>query len=355
MKINSVFISEPIHVGWIIEKLMRDIADNLTLRGLRVRIGKLENYQGEDVVFHSRYLYATSVEGAKLNSLFVTHIDDRFKEIEISGEFEKFNSFVCCSQQDAEFLKGLGCSQSKILGNNLPHRGGNLRPNKIAIFSERYEDGRKNEDWLLEYFENAEPCARKGIVLCLLGYNWEGYCIKLAELGVSFELYRYDRSLQGEYDIQKEILVGMDYLIYTGFDGGAMCIYDGIMAGVKLIIADNSYHKGLGICAQLFKNKREFFMCLDELVESFQHRVNLWQERSVDTYVNNLLSHWEYAIINENIAINIDTTMDPEPNTKLQVVDELNFFRSHYKQISFRRFASSMYRLLLKNLFTKIK
>lgn len=350
MKINSVFISEPIHVGWIIEKLMRDIASNLTLRGITVRIGKLENYEGEDVVFHARYLYATPVEGAKLNSLFVTHIDDRLKEIEISGKFDKFNSFVCCSQHDAEFLEGLGCSESKILGNNLPHRGGILQPQKLAIFSERYKDGRKNEDWLLEYFTKAPSYARRAIIICLIGYNWESYCQKLVDLKLSFELYRYDRSLLGEYDMQKKILNGMDYLIYPGFDGGAMCVYDGVMAGAKLIVADNGYHRGLGNNVRLFSNKSEFFICLDEVVELFRQRENVLAERSIDNYIENLLHHWEAIVSKDTTSINFETSNVDVSEPKFDDLTEVQFFRSHYKKISMRRLASSLYRLAIKAL-----
>ncbi len=348
MKINSVFISEPIHVGWIIEKLMRDLVSKLTDLGIKVRIGKIIEYGGEDVVFHSRYLYATPVEEAKLNSIFVTHIDDKLKEIEIRSEFDKFDSFVCCSQHDAEFLKGLGCNESKLLGNNLPHRGGVLKPQKIAIFSECYKDGRKNEDWLLDYFAKAPSCARSGIVLCLIGYNWENYCHKLADMGMSFELYRYDRSMPSEYEIQKNILSEMDYLIYPGFDSGAMCVYDGIMAGTKLIVADNSYHKGLGGNVRLFKNKSEFFICLDEVIELYQQRVNVLNERSIDKYVENLLHHWEALLAKNIILINSTAKNTDVSESKFDNLNEVRFFRSHYKKISIRRLAASLYRLIKK-------
>lgn len=348
MKIKSVFISEPIHVGWIIEKLMRDLAGKLTLRGIKVTIGKIEDYKGEDIVFHARYLYATSVKGAKVNSVFVTHIDDRLKEMEIRKEFDEFNSFVCCSQHDADFLKGLGCSEAKVIGIDLPHRGGNLRPKKIAFFSERYKDGRKNEDWVLEYFSQAESHARRGIVLCLIGYNWEDYCNKLADLGISFELYRYDRSLPGEYEIQKEILSGMDFMIYPGFDGGAMCVYDGITAGVELIIADNGYHKGLGGNTRLFRDKKEFFIRMNEVAESFKQRENVYDERSIDNYVERILRHWQ-SIVSENATrSNFEISHIDVSRFELKETTEVQFFRSHYKKISMRRMASSLYRLAIK-------
>ncbi len=335
-------------MGWIIEKLMRDIAGKLALGGIIVTIGKIEDYKNEDIIFHARYLYATPVAGAKVNSVFVTHIDDQLKEIEIKREFNNFNSFVCCSQHDAEFLKELGCSEAKVIGIDLPHRGGNLRPKKIAFFSERYKDGRKNEDWVLEYFSQAESYARRGIVLCLIGYNWEGYCNKLANLGVSFELYRYDRSLPGEYEIQKEILSGMDFMIYPGFDGGAMCVYDGIAAGVELIVADNGYHKGLGGNARLFRDKKEFFIRMNEVAESFKQRENVYDERSIDNYVEKLLHHWESIVSDKADRSNFESSQNNLSSFELKEPAEVQFFRSHYKKISMRRMASSLYRLAIK-------
>ena len=348
MKISSVFISEPINVGWIIEKLMRDIATELRVRGIRVTIGNAKQYDHEEVVFHSRYLYATPLSRAKVNSLFVTHVDDRLKEVELKNSFNKFNSFVCCSQHDAELLAGLGCRESMILGNDLPHRGGIFRPKKVAMFSERYSDGRKNENWLLEYFALASAAARKSIILCLIGYNWEVYCKKLADMGLSFELYRYDRSLSGEYEIQKSILSDMDYLIYPGFDGGAMCVYDAIFAGKKLIVADNGYHRGINGDTLLFSSKTDFFSCLDEIVESVRQREEILHQRSIERYVDNLMNHWQMTISGNIEFKDADLhAIDSQKPKNIEAAD-LNFLRSHYKKISARRFASSIYRSFIK-------
>ena len=52
--LSRVFIVEPFNSGWIIEKLMRDIRDELVARGHDVRIGPPEDYQGEEIYFNSR-------------------------------------------------------------------------------------------------------------------------------------------------------------------------------------------------------------------------------------------------------------------------------------------------------------
>lgn len=334
-KIKSIYIVEPIHLGWIIEKLMRDVAVWLEANGVTVHIGPKEKYNSEEVAFHSRYLYAVPIQQATINSVFVTHVDDRSKELELTSLFKKFESFVCVSAQEKEFLVELGCPATQVAGIDLPHRQGCLSPTKIGIFSGCYADGRKNEAWLLEYYRNHRPAAKKHLVLCLLGYDWEHFCENLARGGVSYELYRYDRTFPNEYDLQKHILRDMDYLVYPGFDGGAMCIYDGIQAGNKLVIADNSYHRDLGIDAKLFKNKQEFFARLDDIVDFCEAREMTWNRRSIDHYGMSLLSHWE-------------TLLSPHdhhaPVSSSGTSVGIEFRRANYKSLTLRRILSCIYR-----------
>ncbi|HCD17679.1 MAG TPA: hypothetical protein DEQ83_08560, partial [Rhodobiaceae bacterium] len=111
--LSRVFIVEPFNSGWIIEKLMRDIRDELHARGHGVRIGPPEHYQGEEIYFNSRYLYAAPQPEARVNSVFVTHIDDHGKESEIRRDFAKFDSFVCLSPQESGILRAMGCPPEK--------------------------------------------------------------------------------------------------------------------------------------------------------------------------------------------------------------------------------------------------
>lgn len=345
--IDSVFIAQAINVGWIIEKLMKDVAQCLEKRGVRVRIGNVNEYKGENVVFHSRYLYAKPIDSAILNSVFVTHIDDSLKEIEIKREFKRFDSFVCLSPSDADFLKGLGCPPKAAFGINLPHRGMSIRPIKFAVFSERYEDGRKNEDWILSYLRQLPQELKNGMVLCLFGYNWESFCIELASIGASYELYRYDRNLPGEYDFQKEILASTNYLLYPGFDGGAMCVYDAISSGVSLIVSEISYHKNLMSNAKTFRTKDEFYKIMDETLLGYSERIKIVEDRSIDGYVNNLMEHWQ-TIISMNIERNNDVKTVVDSESMITNKNQVSFYRSYYKKPTLRRISSALFRIIRK-------
>ena len=347
--IASVYIAQAIDVGWIIEKLMSDIAIKLRERSINVKIGAVEDYCGQDVVFHSRYLYAQPIESARLNSVFVTHIDDKLKELEIKNEFSSFDSFVCMSPMDANLLRGLGCSERACTGINLPHRGMQIRPKKIAVFSEMYRDGRKNEAWILDYFEKLTPEARRAVVICLIGYNWESFCMHLAKLGVSYELYRYDRSMPDEYNLQKQILSGMDYLLYPAFDGGAMCVYDAISAGVGLIISDVGYHKNLISGAKLFSDKKEFFLRMDEVLFDYHERSHVIDDRSIDRYVDQLLMHWQQLLTGHSFKE--ETSLQGNVD-KFENQDAVEFYRKNYKNLTIRRMLSSVYRFLSRKLST---
>lgn len=345
--IKSVFISQEIDGGWIIEKLMSDIACELVSRGLIVRTGRPDEYNGEQVVFHSRYLYCKPVKSAPLNSVFVTHIDDKLKELEIKAEFDSFDSFVCMSPQDASVLLGFGCNDRAVLGNNLPHRGMILRPIKLAIFSDKYNDGRKNECWILEYLQKLTPDLRRGIVISILGHNWEGFCTELSKIGISYELFCYDRQLPNEYALQKEILSSMDYLLYPAFDGGAMCVYDAISEGVKLIISDVGYHIDLIDGAKLFSNKTEFELRMNEVLYEFTKREMVYKERSIGVYVDKLLIHW-CSVLNAKNGRHTICDQISSKNTSHADVSIINAYRFHYKKISARRIISSVYRLIYK-------
>jgi hypothetical protein len=339
MSISSVFIVEPDDQGWIIERLMRDIAAELNRRGVTTRIGPGAEYQGEQVVFNSRFLIALSDPRALVNSLFITHVDDKVKELELRAALPKFNSFVCMSPHDAEYLVALRGDRRAVVGIELPAREMRVRPIRIVMFSARYEDGRKNEDWILEYFADKTPAQRGAFVFCFLGWGWEGFSARLAALDMNYEVYRYSRYVPGEYELYKEILPGADALIYLGFDGGAMSVYDALNAGIEVIASDTSYHRGLGDGVHLFADRAGFFRELDTLRERHAARVDTLNARTVGSYTMRLLQHWH-----EVLAEVTGTAVTAPPSAGEQ--QTLQQFRGQYKRLSFTRIRSAFIRWL---------
>jgi hypothetical protein len=334
--IPNAFIVEPFNQGWIIEHLMRDIAAELNRRGVVARIGPAGDYAGESVIFNSRYLTPLHDARAAVNALFITHVDDRIKERELLASFDRFNSLVCMSPQDADFVAGLRGRSQGVVGIDLPARDLIARPLRIALFSAWYGDGRKNEAWIPAYFEARPPEVREAFVFCFLGSDWEPFGSRLAALDLSFEILRYSRALPGEYALYKERLATMDALIYPGFDGGAMSVYDALAAGIEVLASDVSYHRGLGASVTLFGDREAFFAALDGLYARQRARAAALNGRSVAAYVDRLLAHWASLLTPGAPA--------PTPPMPPDHDETLALFRSRYKPLSLSRLRSALIR-----------
>lgn len=339
--LDGVYIVEPTHEGWIIERLMRDIAAALGERGIPTRIGPATAYAGEPVIFNSRYLEPFRDERARINSLFITHIDDRVRELELRRTFGQFDSYVCLSAHDADFVTGLRGDSKGVIGLDLPPRDLTVRPYRLGLFSAYYPDGRKNEAWLIEYFRQRPPANRASFTLCFLGADWEGFSRELAELDLNFEIYRYARSLPGEYQFYKEILPSLDALIYVGFDGGAMSSYDAVNAGIELIATNISYHRGLDDGFTLVEDRDEFFTALDRLHERVAHKRATLQARSVTRYVDRLVAHWQSLL--SDAAGPCPPSEAPTAN-QARTVEQ---FRSRYKPLTYTRLRAGAIRFVL--------
>lgn len=341
--IASVFIVEPDNQGWIIERLMRDIADALGARGVVTRIGPAQNYAGEEVIFNSRYLQPFCDPRARIASLFVTHIDDRLRERELRKILPQFDSFVCLSDHDAGFVAGLRGNDDGVVGIDLPARDLSVRPVQLGMFSAWYADGRKNESWITEYFADRSPEHRASFVFSFLGADWEPFLSRLAALDLNYHLIRYARSLPGEYQLYKEHLPRLDALFYLGFDGGAMSAYDAVSAGIDLIATNISYHRNLDDHATMLNTREDFFAALDALHSRVAARRAELARRSVEAYTDRLLSHWQALIAPPG-------QRQPTPrdaSTKQNDADVVQEFRAHYKPLSYSRVRSALIRFLL--------
>lgn len=334
--VKSVFIVEPANQGWIIERLMRDVLRELEARGVKARIGKGAAYCGEEVILNARFLTAFSDERARINSLFITHVDDRIKELELKAAFARFNSFVCMSPQDADYVTGLKGDRRGVVGIELPTRALNVRPIRLALFSARYEDGRKNEQWIIDYFRDKSREERNAFTFCFLGWGWEGFCAQLAEMEMNYEIYRYSRFTPGEYELYKAVLPTVDVLIYLGFDGGAMSVYDAISAGINVLASNVSYHRGLGDSVVLFDDRDGFFREMDHLQERHARQLSILNQRSITTYTDRLLGHW-------GSLLEPDMAAQPMPAGTIER-QELATFRASYKPVSVGRIRSGLIR-----------
>ena len=163
-------------------------------------------------------------------------------------------------------------------------------------------------------------------MFCFLGWDWESFCKELADLGMNYEIYRYSRPVPGEYQIYKEVLKSADLLIYPGFDGGAMSVYDALNASVDVLASDISYHRDLGESVTLFADEQEFRANIDRLQKRHADRLQSLRSRSIQAYVDRLLAHWNSVGSGVPAASGDLAAMAPAERQ-----ETLQSFRAHYK------------------------
>ena len=335
---NRIFINES-GAEWILHILGEDIYHGLSRMGFNCRKGEYHDYEGEEISFHMWWRRAMPYKDAKVNAVFVTHIDDSIKEADIVAMKDQFDIFICMSPEDAVFLQELGFTKSKVFGLNLPTRNTYVRPITIAIFSNCYPKMKtKNEQWLVDYCSSHKDS--RLVNFCFIGRDWGKIEIQLSKFGCSFEWHCVDRSLPYEYMFQQLKLTSADYYLYMGMDGGAMGTYDAYAMGLELCVADDGYHKSIPDQSLSFLNQEEFNSCLDSIIEKQVRRYNFFKDNSVENYVKSvayILQHGKY----------------PE---KTDVLENLNYSvkekrRSFYFPLSLKRLKQPLVTLFIKSIF----
>ena len=145
---NRIFINDYGYShDWIMGKIADDIMRLAKSLGYECNCGGFEDYKGEEIYYHLDYHKALPEPRAKHNSVFYTHLNNEMMENVLLSLREKFDSFICMSPEDAQFLIELGFDKRKVFGKVLPIRNTYIKPISIGIFSVCYEDERKkNKD-----------------------------------------------------------------------------------------------------------------------------------------------------------------------------------------------------------------
>ena len=285
--------------GWIVGKIAEDFKREIESLGYTCNFGAPKDYNNEDVCYHMGWAYAKPEKNAKYNSIFITHIDDKFKENLLVSLRDKFDSFICMSSEDQCFLYELGFDKSKVFGLNLPVRNDYVRPLSFGIFSAFYLDGRKNDSWLIKYFKNNENYSLVNFVF--IGPNWNFFIEGLSDFDCSFEWHSTSRLLPYEYKFQQDKLSKLDYYFYLGMDGGAMGTYDAFSYGVPLLISDNSFHKDIPNVEYTFATYLEFEVHLNSIINKYKSRLEFIVSNSPKLYVEKVLGFWQNKVDNNYV------------------------------------------------------
>lgn len=333
---KSVFINE-VSGSWILNILGNDIFAQLQKLGYPCRKGAFHEYKGEDIALHMWWRHAQPYKEAKINSVFVTHVDDSVKEHDLVAMKDQFDLFFCMSPEDATFLVELGFDKNKVYGLNLPCRNTYVRPVTMGIFSNCYANMKtKNEDWLLDYCANNDNS--KFIDFCFIGHGWGSVVEKLAKCGCTFQWHCVDRALPHEYMYQQLKLSNLDYYLYMGMDGGAMGTYDAYAMGASLCVSDDGYHKNIPDLEYKFLTQEDFNNTLNSIAEKQVRKLRFFSKNTIENYVKSM------AYIYENGRYP-DELKEELPAIPYSVTEKR---RSNYFSLSFERIRQPLVSAVIK-------
>lgn len=331
---GSIYIScNGMDPNWIVGKIFKDVRNQFLLDGINCRFGSSDQYDGEEFCIHVGWAYAKPEKKAKKNILFITHIDDSLKEKHLLSLKNEFDSFITMSTDERNHLISIGFEEKKCFGIPLPIRNKFLKPLTFGIFSSRYNDGRKNEEWLINYFKNY-PSLAKYVNFKFVGDNWQELVKKLRKINVSFEWHFTSRELMSEYEFQKNKLLDLNYYFYLGFDGGAMGTYDAYAFGVPLFVTDQSYHKDIPDIDYKFSDYHSFEKILTDIIKKHIRKVNFFEQSSIESYSDKIIK----VILNDLNQEHIKY----EPVTLKKNPISVNRFLSHFNRIFYKLFKTKL-------------
>ena len=233
MKINIVL---PLKDNWIFEDISKKLKKNLENKILKVRISRnpLKNY---DVYHHISYLNCNykALFKDKVNTAMITHIDTTSKLNIVLKLNAYIDSFTVQSLHTKKYVsKFLDKIKTKVIYVP-PNDKIKFNKIKLAIFSNKYPDGRKNEKILIKTLKKLSP---KIFEIFIMGKNWEKEIIQIKKLN-----YDCNHIKKFNINVYKNILSKIDYLLYLGFDVGSISFMDGLKSGTKLIVTNQGFHK----------------------------------------------------------------------------------------------------------------
>lgn len=252
-------VLDPIHRGWVIEKLANKIIDfwpnseppNLTYFPKRAPI-----------VTHWMHFMNVSVKFLEISqgihTIQVTHVDSSEKLQHLEKLIEAGAIPIFMSKQHAKQIsnkiKNPFRKFSILPGSDVANHGDRKR---VLISSNYYPDGRKNENLLINL---AEENKLDYFHFTFIGKSWDDIAKYLVASGAEVEIYSPNDPNCPSYEMQLEILRGVDCFLYLGFDEGSLGALDAYLLGTPMIISKQGFHLEFETRSNisLFQNYEEF-------------------------------------------------------------------------------------------------
>lgn len=284
--------------GWILEAMAKQWVRDLSVNQGKYDVKLSYNFpeEGSDIYVHFIFFSAVIVPKS-INIVLVTHIDHWWKAFSIISLSRANVNFISMSRQTQHLInRYTTLSNAYYYSPSSIHF--HIKENNIVdsivfgLFFKVHPDGRKNNDAIKKLFTFANHQNKK-CKLILYGKGFKDIASQYTNMSVDifeddFEVTEYSKKL-------KEC----DYVIYFGYDEGAVSILDAATLSIPVIATRQGYHLDI----ELSKGS---MLCdsADEVVSAIKNICNAVSDRSEDkllinifnqiSLLNNVVPLWTY-------------------------------------------------------------
>lgn len=327
--------------AWILGKFARKMKEELLKLGVQVDIAN-DPDDTADINHHIVYLGYKESAATSIDTLMITHIDDRNKLNRISDQMKVAKVGICMSAQVMNELASVGIAADK-LAYITPAHDNVMKPRKmvIGITSRVYPDGCKREELVAYLFKHISPDI---FSLSIMGAGWDKIVEDIRQNGFTVNYYE-----EFDYDKYVELVPSFDYYLYTGMDEGSMGFIDALAAGVKTIVTPQGYHLDApGGMTHSFVEADELVAVFKEIEQekrSLMQAVGLWTWKD---YAIKHLEIWNYLLSpQKEVAASIypDGLNSLIGKKVLLDADRLNVYNQQLKRGNWRKLYHKVLRI----------
>ena len=238
MKINIINLDKE---GWILTKFAKKMYLHLKLMKYECFLSKKAR-KDVDINHSIIFLFLKDKQALfpekTINTTMLTHVNDDFRYRKVKSISKFLDAGITMSKNHMDFIKKKNLGIKKLFSVLPPHDNDlEIKKIHIGIFSNLYNDGRKNEGFFEKIFCNLDNNLFK---LSIIGKGWQEIVLKLRKQKIEVNFYKkFFRTIYIS-ELRK-----IDYLIYLGNDEGSMTFMDAIQLGIKTIMIPQGFQYDL--------------------------------------------------------------------------------------------------------------
>lgn len=279
MRINIINLDKE---RWILTKISKKLAFHLTKLGHTVFLSKKPR---ADVDINHFIIFLFQKEDKKhypkttINTTMLTHVNDDFRYKKLKNISQFIDAGIAFSNHHKKFIEKKSLGLKKVF-YVLPPTDDDVKLKKInfGIFTNLYNDGRKEENYFFNTFINQDPNFFK---LSIIGKGWKKYirAFKEKKIEVDFQRFFFRKLYLNK-------MANLDYLIYLGNDEGSMSFLDAIQFGIKTIMIPQGFQNDLKefITYKVDKTLKNFPEVISKIISKRQKYIKIKKKLNWENY-----------------------------------------------------------------------